>query len=199
MEYSFPESLRAGTTGRQTDAVSKGRGAFQGSPPCGHLKQVDLGNMILLRTETLWGHLKWPKTQKVSFQGRQSETKVFLTFYETFLQICSRHSRGPRGWRSWTGAGLPGLCTTAWRPATAKGSECYQGRRLSANPSAWALERQDSVPKGHGGTLRWEPQVPRTDRRQARKWHHHNLGSYLRLSVSHEEGKIPDLQTVKTF
>lgn len=58
--------------------------------------------------------LKLSKTQKVYFQERQNEKKkAFLTFYETFLQICSQHSRGPQGWRSWTEARLLALCTTA--------------------------------------------------------------------------------------
>lgn len=107
------------------------------SPEAGGSEQHDPPS-----NRNIWGHLKWPETQKVSFQGRQGETKVFLTFYETFLQICSQRSRDPPGWRSWTGAGLPGLGTTAWRPATANGSECYRGRRLSAHPSSRAPECQ---------------------------------------------------------
>ena len=73
--------------------------------------------MILLEREIPGCHLNYPRPQTFLSNGDRQKQKVFLTFYETSLQICSKRSRGPQGWRSWTAAGLRERGTTAWRPA----------------------------------------------------------------------------------
>ena len=109
----------------------------------GSRRQVELDTMFLLERGMLGYHLNHPRPEPFLSKGDRVKQKVFLTFYETFLQICNQHSRGPQGWRSWTEARLLELCTTAWRPETANGAECYWGRRLFA----WLLIPGGLVPR----------------------------------------------------
>lgn len=109
----------------------------------GSRRQVELDTMFLLERGMLGCHWNYPRPETFLSKGDRVKQKVFLTFYETFLQICNQHSRGPQGWRSWTEARLLELCTIAWRPATANGVESYWGGRLFA----WLLTLGGLMPR----------------------------------------------------
>lgn len=117
---------------------------------------MDVDTRIPLEREILDCYLNYPRPQTFLSKGDREKQKVFLTFYETSLQICSQRSRDPQGWRSWTEAGLPELGTTAWRPARTSGSERYCGQRPSASRlilsgfmSRLGLERAPKILRGH--------------------------------------------------
>lgn len=105
-------------------------------------RHVDVGTMILLEREIPGCHLSYPRPQTFLSKGDRQKQRVFLTFYETSLQICSQRSRGPQGWHSWTAAGLRERGTTAWRPARTSGALL---RAMAVVHASRAVSHRDSV------------------------------------------------------